>query len=134
VILFSLIPIMYEGVSGVAESKASTASTPCKVACGRVEQIVDTFELCVSSVRPGLNFDTHENTVVSTGSTTSLSVSEGGNPGVQSKLVDEDVLDVVSLDRVEVLVERTLGDDDDRLSLSDLTVLDSRSRRGSKAN
>jgi hypothetical protein len=134
VILFSLIPIMYEGVSGVAESKASTASTPCKVACGRVEQIVDTFELCVSSVRPGLNLDTHENTVVSTGSTTSLSVSEGGNPGVQSKLVDEDVLDVVSLDRVEVLVERTLGDDDDRLSLSDLTVLDSRSRGGSKAN
>jgi hypothetical protein len=134
VILFSLIPIMYEGVSGVAESKASTASTPCKVACGRVEQIVDTFELCVSLVRPGLIFDTHENTVVSTGSTTSLSVSEGGNPGVQSKLVDEDVLDVVSLDRVEVLVERTLGDDDDRLSLSDLTVLDSRSRRGSKAN
>jgi hypothetical protein len=134
VILFSLIPIMYEGVSGVAESKASTASTPCKVACGRVEQIVDTFELCVSLVRPGLIFDTHENTVVSTGSTTSLSVSEGGNPGVQSKLVDEDVLDVVSLDRVEVLVERTLGDDDDRLSLSDLTVLDSRSRGGSKAN
>jgi hypothetical protein len=134
VILFSLIPIMYEGVSGVAESKASTASTPCKVACGRVEQIVDTFELCVSLVRPGLIFDTHENTVVSTGSTTSLSVSEGGNPGVQSKLVDEDVLDVVSLDRVEVLVERTLGDDDDRLSLSDLTVLDSRSRRGSEAN
>lgn len=133
-ILFSLIPIMYEGVSGVAESKASTASTPCKVACGRVEQIVDTFELCVSLVRPGLIFDTHENTVVSTGSTTSLSVSEGGNPGVQSKLVDEDVLDVVSLDRVEVLVERTLGDDDDRLSLSDLTVLDSRSRRGSEAN
>jgi hypothetical protein len=134
VILFSLIPIMYEGVSGVAESKASTASTPCKVACGRVEQIVDTFELCVSLVRPGLIFDTHENTVVSTGSTTSLSVSEGGNPGVQSKLVYEDVLDVVSLDRVEVLVEGTLGDDDDRLSLSDLTVLDSRSRRGSKAN
>lgn len=133
-ILFSLIPIMYEGVSGVAESKASTASTPCKVACGRVEQIVDTFELCVSLVRPGLIFDTHENTVVSTGSTTSLSVSEGGNPGVQSKLVYEDVLDVVSLDRVEVLVEGTLGDDDDRLSLSDLTVLDSRSRRGSKAN
>lgn len=133
-ILFSLIPIMYEGVSGVAESKASTASTPCKVACGRVEQIVDTFELCVSLVRPGLIFDTHENTVVSTGSTTSLRVSEGGNPGVQSKLVDEDVLDVVSLDRVEVLVEGTLGDDDDRLSLSDLTVLDSRSRRGSKAN
>ena len=31
-ILFSLIPIMNEGVSGVAESKASTASTPCKVA------------------------------------------------------------------------------------------------------
>ena len=133
-ILFSLIPIMYEGVSGVAESKASTASTPCKVACGRVEQIVDTFELCVSLVRPGLIFDTHENTVVSTGSTTSLGVSESGNPGVQSKLVDEDVLDVLSLDRVEVLVERTLGDDDDRLSLSDLTVLDSRSRTGSKAN
>lgn len=133
-ILFSLIPIMYEGVSGVAESKASTASTPCKVACTRSEQIVTTCQLCASLIRSGYVFDTHKDTVVSTGSTTSLGVSESGNPGVQSKLVDEDVLDVLSLDRVEVLVEGTLGDDDDRLSLPDLTVLDSRSRRGSEAN
>ena len=30
-ILFSRIPIMYEGVSGVASSRALTASTPCSV-------------------------------------------------------------------------------------------------------
>ena len=66
---------------------------------------------------------THENPVISTGGSTSLSVSEGGDPGIQAEPVDEDVLDVFTLDRVEVLVESALGDDDDRLSLSDLTVL-----------
>lgn len=121
VILFSLIPIMYEGVSGVAESKASTASTPCKVACSESVQLVADRPVAVGK-------GTHEDSIVSARRSTSLSVSEGGDPSVQTEPVDEDVLDVITLDRVEVLVQSTFGDDDDRLSLADLAVLLSEKR------
>ena len=40
VILFSRTPIMYDGVSGVASRRASTASTPCRVGYHNVIQSI----------------------------------------------------------------------------------------------
>lgn len=63
----------------------------------------------------------------------SLGVAEGGDSGVEPESVGEHVLDVVRLDRVQVPVERSLGDDDDRLSLSNLSVLSKAKREEQRA-
>ena len=66
---------------------------------------------------------THQNPIISTRRSTSLSVSKRGHSSIQPEPLDEDILDIISLDRVQVLVQRTLGDNDDGLSLSNESVL-----------
>lgn len=55
--------------------------------------------------------------------TAALSVTERGDPRIETELIRENVLDVVGLDRVEMLVDGSFGDDDDALSLAETSVL-----------
>jgi hypothetical protein len=50
-------------------------------------------------------------------------VAKGGHPGVETETIDKDFLDVFRLDCLEVAVERSFCDNDDRLSLTDRSVL-----------
>lgn len=63
-----------------------------------------------------------ENSVKRAGDTSALGVTERSDTGVKAEALGEDVLDVVRLDRIEVAVEGSLGDDDDRLALTDATM------------
>jgi hypothetical protein len=66
---------------------------------------------------------TYEDTVVRNGVSTTLSVTESGDTGVETKTVGEDVLDLVGSDGVEEAVVSSLSDDDNRLTLALVTVL-----------
>lgn len=57
-------------------------------------------------------------------------MSESGDSSVESESVGENVLDVVSFDGLEVSVESSLSDDNNGLSLSDLSVLLEQGRQG----
>ena len=50
-------------------------------------------------------------------------MSKGGNASVEPEAVGEDVLDMVGVNRLELRVVRAFGDDDDRLTLPDISVL-----------
>ena len=52
-------------------------------------------------------------------------MSKGGDPGIETKSVDQDIFDVIRLDRLQVPIKSSLGDDNDRLSLSNCSVLSS---------
>jgi hypothetical protein len=71
---------------------------------------------------------TYEDTVVSDGVSTTLSVTESGDTGVETKAVGENVLDLVGSDGVEEAVVSSLSDDDDRLTLALVTVLSEEKR------
>lgn len=66
---------------------------------------------------------THQDTIIRTRPPTTLSVAQSRNTGIQAKTLAEDLPDGVGMDRVEVSVVGTFGDDDNRLALSDFTVL-----------
>ena len=66
---------------------------------------------------------TYENSIHSTRSSTTLSMTKGSNTSIQAKTLGEDILDVVGVNRFEVLVMSTFSDDDDRLTLASFTVL-----------
>ena len=66
---------------------------------------------------------TYENSIHSTRSSTTLGMTKGSNTSIQAKTLGEDVLDVVGVNRFEVLVMGTFSDDDDRLTLASFTVL-----------
>jgi hypothetical protein len=55
-------------------------------------------------------------------------VTESRDTGVETEAVREDFLDVVGRDRVQLAVVSSLGDDDDRLSLSLFTMLETSDR------
>lgn len=72
----------------------------------------------------GLNtLERRQNPIKSARHSSPLRVSERSHSGVEPEPVGEDVLDVVGLDGLEVPVERTLSNDDDRLSLAHVSVL-----------
>jgi hypothetical protein len=71
---------------------------------------------------------TYEDTVVRNGVSTTLSVTESGDTGVETKAVGENVLDLVGSDGVEEAVVSSLSDDDDRLTLALVTVLSEEKR------
>lgn len=50
-------------------------------------------------------------------------MTERSDPSIQSKTLDEYVLDVFTFDRVEVSVESTFSDDDDGLAFAYHPVL-----------
>lgn len=50
-------------------------------------------------------------------------MAQGSHPRVETKLVDQNLLDVLGLDWVQIFVECTFSDNDNRLSLSDHSVL-----------
>ena len=110
VMWFSSMPMMGDGVSGVAARTASIASTPCSVAW-QVRQV--TCHLPT----------TNEDPVIGARSTAALGVSERGDARVEAETLGQDVLDLRRGDGLEVLVDGALGDDDDGLALADLAVL-----------
>lgn len=59
-------------------------------------------------------------------------MSKGGDSSVESELVGENVLDVLSLDGLELSIESSLSDDDDGFPLSELSVLFEGERGGEK--
>lgn len=65
----------------------------------------------------------YENTVFSSWRTTTLGVAQSRHTRVEAQALDQDVLDILGLDGIKILVERTLGDDDNALALSDLAVM-----------
>lgn len=70
-----------------------------------------------------LTVTTHHDTVIGTWSSTTLSVPEACYTGVKPQAGREHFLNIVRTDRVEVFVDRAFGDDDDRPTLPDCTVL-----------
>lgn len=64
-----------------------------------------------------------EDTIVSGGVSSTLSVTESRNTSVESEAVFEDFFDIVGSDRVEFAVVSSFGYDDNSLSLSFFTVL-----------
>jgi len=50
-------------------------------------------------------------------------MAEGGHPGVESESVYEDIFNVIRLDWLQVPIKSTLGNNNDRLSLSNCSVL-----------
>ena len=62
-------------------------------------------------------------TVVGAWATATLGMSEASHAGIETKTVGEDLLDGLCADGVEVLVMRTLGDNDDCATLADFTML-----------
>ena len=66
---------------------------------------------------------TYENSIHSTRPSTTLGMTKGSNTSIQAKTLGENVLDVVGVNRFEVLVMGTFSDDDDRLGGRESTVL-----------
>lgn len=77
-----------------------------------------------SSVQPKLTSkQTYHDTVISTGSTATLSVAQSRHTGIETETLGEDFADSIGVNGVELPVVGTFGDDDDGLALSDLTML-----------
>lgn len=68
---------------------------------------------------------TYHDPIVGAWSSTTLSVPEARYTGVKAKAGREHLLHIVCTDRVEVFVDRSFGNDDDRPALADCTVLSS---------
>ena len=60
---------------------------------------------------------------------TTLGVPKGSDTGVETEALTENVLHVLGLDGVEVDVVRALRNNDDRLALADLAVLETASAK-----
>lgn len=73
--LFSLRPIIYDGVFRVASKSALTASTPCNVGYRRIRRSLNEFS------------NSYQNTIVVTWSSTSLGMPQCGDPGVQTQFI-----------------------------------------------
>lgn len=65
----------------------------------------------------------HQDPIVRARPTSSLGMTERGDPRVEVQLLREDILDVTGGDGIQVLVNSPLCDDDDALSLAELAVL-----------
>jgi len=50
-------------------------------------------------------------------------MSEGGDTSIEAESIDKDIFNVIRLDWLQVPIKSSLGDNDDRLSLSDRSVL-----------
>jgi hypothetical protein len=68
--------------------------------------------------------NTDKDSVVRAGPATTLSVPEGGNSGIESQTLTEELFDVFHFDGFEVAVDRPFRNDDNSLSLSNFTVLE----------
>ncbi|KAI6760753.1 hypothetical protein HG530_009613 [Fusarium avenaceum] len=68
-----------------------------------------------------------QHSVIGDSSSTSLDVTESGNTSIKSKaaltLVSQDILDLFGADLLSVLVARAFSDNNDCLTLSEITVL-----------
>ena len=62
-------------------------------------------------------------TVVGAWATATLGMSEASNAGIEAKAAGENLFDGFCADGVEVLVMRTLGDNDDCTTLANFTML-----------
>ena len=115
-ILFSLIPIMKEGVSGVASNRASTASSPCNVGC----------RTCRWPLRKGYiskTKSTYHNTVKSTGPSSTLCMPKRRYPGIKTQTICQHFFYILSADRLKGSIMSSLGHDYDGLALSHFAML-----------
>lgn len=53
-------------------------------------------------------------------------MAEGGNAGIESQTLAQEVFNVLRFDSLEVAVDRPFRNDDDSLSLSSITMLEER--------
>ena len=72
--LFSCIPIMYEGVSGLASRRASTASTPWRVGYRNLRYYVTKSWIA-----------NYQNAIKCTRASTSLGMAQSSNTGIEAQ-------------------------------------------------
>lgn len=53
-------------------------------------------------------------------------MAEGGNPGIESQTLTQELFNIFHFDRLEVAVDRPFRNDDNSLSLSSITMLGER--------
>lgn len=104
-----------DGESGVASRTASTASAPWSVA--------STCDDDQPKIAPDSRRSAHQDTIVCGRCTSTLSVTERCDTGVQTEAVREHVLDFLRRNGVQVAVVGSLSDDDDCFALPFFAML-----------